>query len=79
MRNFAVKGNREIKWVENKGGWLNRRCLKFFNGSNNSMVEANGKDTIEGKKIMLEGQERRKLPKEEWRGWPQLRAGKVHP
>lgn len=79
MRNFAVKGNREIKWVENKGRWLNRRRLKFFNGSNNSMVEANGKDAIEGKKIMLEGQERRKLPKEEWRGWPQLRAGKVLP
>lgn len=55
MRNFAVKGNREIKWVENKGRWLNRRCLKFFNGSNNSMVEANGKDTIEGKKLCLRG------------------------
>lgn len=36
-----------------------------------------GKLCRTGKK--LEGQERRELPDEEWRGWLQLRAGTAHP
>lgn len=43
---------------------VSKEVLKFFSGSNNSMVEANGNEPVAGKKIILKGQER-KLPKED--------------